>query len=245
MFNFKSPEPTWNTGNLCVPVTANGSETCTYSGSSGHHFGPDSAAIQGCGCQTSTPLTYNFTYGGAPHLNYYVNISNLNNQAVYLNFRGHNITVTISVTGCQGGTLNVTVKSQTTTNLKISSSSMKVLMYLYSDNDTYNAWLSGSHVSVSTYIVSAIPLEQLCPGGNFTSTDSVWTDITGYQDFQKVIFVNGAGYNTATNTIWGGHWNGVSFQNTTTFTCSWMYAPASTCHHGYTPIELQAASRKD
>src|SRR5580658_3976537 len=235
-FNFSSPSPTWNSGNLCTPVVNGSTETCQSVSHSGHGFG---ATQTGCGCQTKQPLTYNFS--GA-YLNFVVDISNVQNTPVYLNFVGHNDTILIVVTGCQGGTLNVSVLSQTTLPLNVSPSNVKASIYLYSDADHYIGNLSGNRATVWTYFVSARPKYNLCPSANNTHTDSWVQNVTGWGDYQGYKFVNGVGYGTSLNVVSTGDYNDVAFENTTNFECSWSFAPPSTCHHsGWSPSEGAAA----
>jgi hypothetical protein len=240
-FNFTSPHPTWNYGNLCTTVTVGDNVSCNYSGSGHHGFAP--AAIAGCGCQGSTPLTYNFS-SGKDNV-YTVNISNLNNQNVYLNFQGQQNTITINVTGCSGGTLNVSIKGEDTVNLIVSSSSVKVAMYIYSNHDNYRAWLSGNRDTVWTDFISAQTKLQECPAENNSATDTYWFSTTGWGDSQAIVFVSAVGPGSALNWISTGNWNSAAFENTTDFTCTWTYAPASTCHHGWTPTEVIATVRHE
>jgi len=227
-YSFTANAPNWNAGNLCTPVTTGSLVTCTYSGGHGGHGFVSTAGGSGCGCQSSA-LTYNFSGNDT---NYIVNISNTQHQAVYLNFHGANDTFLVDVTGCSGGTLNITVMSQTTFTLNVSASSVKAWVYLYSDADHYFANLSGDRGTVWTYFVSARPKYNECPSSNDTKSDSYSVSITGWGVYQGLVFVNGVGYSTALNTVSVGDWNNVSFENTTNFECSWSNAPASTCHHG-------------
>jgi hypothetical protein len=245
-FNFNSPHPTWNTGNLCVPVQSGNNVTCTYSGSGGHHHGWDpagTAGIRGCGCQAS-PLTYNFSSGYVGY-NYTVNLSNLNNQNVYLNFGHSTNTITIIVSGCQGGMLNVSILSEATVNLEISASNVKVSLYMYSNSLHYNSWISGNHNSVWTYFVAAKPKLDECPSANNSKTDSYALNVTGWGNAQAIVFVSDNGPTSSFSHVYTGGWNSVWFENTTQFTCSWTWAPPSTCHHGWGPVEVQAASRSE
>jgi hypothetical protein len=240
-YSFSQNAPTWNTGNLCTPVTNGSSVTCTYGAShGGHGFVSTQGGSGGCGCQ-SNALTYNFS---GNNTNYVVKISNTQNQLVFLNFKGSNDTFLVVVTGCSGGKLNITVMSQTTFTLDVSASSVKVWIQLYSDADHYIANLSGSHATVWTYFVSARPKYNECPSSNNTKSDSYLLNVTGKDVFQGLVFVNGVNYTTASNTIWTGNWNSVSFENTTNFECSWSTAPAPTCHHGgWSPALDGAAGR--
>jgi hypothetical protein len=238
-FSFSATHPLWNSGNLCTPVTVGSVETCTYSGGSGHGFAPSHS---NCGCRTVPPLTYNFS--GA-NLHFVVNLSNLRNQPVYLNFVGVGDTIQIDLTGCQGGTLNVSVLAQTTVTFTSTASSVKAWIYLYSDADRYVANLSGGHTAVWTYFVSARPKYNECPAANNTKTDSYALNVTGKGDYQGLVFVNGVGYSTATNYLNTGNGNSVSFENTTNFECSWSNAPASTCHSGWGPAFEGAAVRTE
>jgi len=237
-FNFSTNHPTWNTGNLCTPVTSGSTETCTYDGG-GHGY---SAAEGACGCHAKSALTYNFS--GA-NLNIVVNLSNLQGQAVYLNFVGHGDSIWVNVSGCRGGTLNISLLEQTTFTLNVSASHVKAWIYLYSDADHYVANVSGDCTTIWTYFVSARPKYNECPAGNNTKTDSFLLNITGWADFQGLVFVNGEGYSTPTNLVTGGNWNAVSFENTTTFGCSWSNAPAPTCHHGWGSVSEGAAARSE
>jgi hypothetical protein len=241
-FNFSNPSPTWNAGNLCVPTTVGGNEYCVYSGSTHHGFSPTTAGTTpGCGCQGSTPLTYNFS---SRTLDFTVNISNLNNRNVYLNFQGATQNITINVNGCQGGTLTVSIKGEETVNLHLSTSSLKALIYIYGNHDTYNAWISNDHNSVSTYFVSAQWKVNECPALNNSWTDAYSVSMSGFSNSQGIAFVNAVGPTSTLNGISTGHWNSMWFENTTTFTCSWTFAPASTCSHGYTVAEVLAAVRQ-
>lgn len=240
-FSFSSPAPTWNAGNLCTPAISGSVETCSYSGGGHGGYGYD-ASQDHCGCKTQPPLTYNFS--GA-YLEFVVDLSNVHNQPVYLNFVGHNDTILIVVSGCQGGTLNVSVLSQTTLTLNVSASDVKASIYLYSDGDHYVGNLSGDKNTVWTYFVSARPRYDLCPSSNNTHTDSWVQSVTGKRDYQGYEFVNGVGYGTALNSLSTGDWNTVAFENTTNFECSWSWAPAPTCHHGYGTASEGAAVRQD
>jgi hypothetical protein len=229
-YSFDANAPTWNAGNLCVPVASGPAVTCSYSSSQGGHgFGAIAGQNGGgCGCK-SAPLTYNFS---GNNTNYVVKIQNLQNQAVYLNFRGSNDTFLVVVSGCSGGSLNITMMSQATFTLNLTSSSIQAAIYLYSDADHYVANISGGHSTVWTTFVSARPKINECPSSNDTKSDSYTLNLSGHQDYQGIVFVNGVGYATATNTVSVGNWNSVSFENTTNFVCFWSTAPASTCHHG-------------
>jgi hypothetical protein len=174
-----------------------------------------------------------------------VRISNLQNQPVYLNFVGHYDSFLVEMSGCQGGTLNITVQSQTNFTLNISASDVQAWVHLYSDADHYFANISGDHNSVWTYFVSARPKYNECPSSNDTKSDSWALNVTGWKDLQGLVFVNGVGYSTASNLLSTGFWNSVSFENTTNFECSWSWAPASTCHHGYAPATIAAAVRQE
>jgi hypothetical protein len=226
-YSFTANAPDWNTGNLCTPVTSGSTVTCTYSGGHGG-FLSSAENNGGCGCQSNS-LTYNFS---GNNTNYVVKISNTQNQGVYLNFHGANDTFLVVVNGCHGGNLNVTVMSQTTFTLNVSASNLKASIQLYSDADHYIANLSGDRGTVWTYFVSARPKFNECPSSNDTKSDSYALNITGYSVYQGLVFVNGVGFSTPTNTVSTGNWNNVSFENTTNYECSWSVAPASTCHHG-------------
>ncbi len=236
-FSFSSPSPTWNSGNLCTPVVSGSVESCTYNGGG---FGTHGFGGTGSQCGCSTPLTYNFS--GA-NLAVIVNISNTHDQPVYLNFVGHNDSFLVELSGCQGGTLNITVQSQTNFTLDISASSVQAWVHLYSDADHYFSNISGHHVSVWTYFVSARPKYNECPSSNDTKSDSWSLNVTGSKDFQGLEFVNGVGYSTASNLLSTGNWNSVSFENTTNFVCSWSWAPASNCHHSWGAAAVAAAGR--
>jgi hypothetical protein len=238
-FNFSASHPDWGTGNLCTPVTTGSTVTCDYSGHSGHGFGTSEGQ---CGCKTQTALTYNFSGTGYA---FYVNIKSLDSQAVYLNFAGHNDTIFINVTGCRGGTLNVTALMQTTLTLNVTSSSVKAWIYLYTDADHYVGEISGGHSTIWTYFVSARVKYNECPAANNTKTDSYILDITGREIYQGLIFVNGVGYSTPTNVVGTGDSNDVAFENTTTFGCMWSNAPTSTCHHGLNPVFEGTAFRDE
>jgi hypothetical protein len=228
-YSFTQNAPSWNTGNLCTPVTNGSTVTCTYGAShGGHGFVSVAGGASGCGCQSSA-LTYNFSGNNTA---YVVKISNTQNQLVFLNFKGSNDTFLVVVSGCSGGNLNITVMSQTTFTLDVSASSVKVWIQLYSDADHYIANLSGNRATVWTYFVSARPKFNECPSSNNTKSDSYLLNVTGWGVFQGLVFVNGVNYTTPTNTVSTGSWNSVSFENTTNFECSWSTAPASTCHHG-------------
>jgi len=227
-WNFSSPHPTWHTGNLCTPVTSGSTMTCTYNGAD-HRASAYSSTQGQCGCQTQGALTYNFSNS---NINWVVDISNVQSQPIYLNFVGHNDTIVINITGCKGATLNVSVLSQITLTLNGQANHIKAWIYLYSDADHYIGNISGSGTSVWTYFVSSQPKYYECPANNNTHTDSYLLNVTGWGDLQSLVFVNGVGYNTSTNTIDTGSWNQVSFENTTDFVCEWSWAPAPTCHHG-------------
>ncbi len=234
-YSFSANAPDWNTGNLCTPVVASTVTTCSYSG--GHYY----SATQGnCGCKTETPLTYNFS---GNNTRFVVTISNLGSKAVYLNMRGTNDSFWVSVNGCTGGTLNITVMSQTTFTLNVTSSNIKAWIYLYSDADHYFANLSGCHGTIWTYFVSARPKYNECPASNDTKSDSYALNITGRGIYQGLVFVNGVGYSTPINTLSYGSWDSVSFTNTTNFECFWSTAPAPTCHHGWGTASEGAAVR--
>lgn len=240
-FSFASPHPKWNSGNLCVPVVSGTNVTCTYGGSYHHGYGPAGAATAGmCGCHNA-PLTYNFS---GSYLNYTVDLSNLNQQSVYLNFAAHHSTITIVLNGCMGGSLNVSVLGQATTlNLKVSTSNSKVALYLYPDQNHYYGWISGRGNSVSTYFVSARPTADECPAQNQSRTSTYWFDVSGFGNSQSIVYVNGVGYSTPANGVSLGWYNSAWFENTTSFTCSWSWAPASTCTHSNAPAGAQAAVR--
>ena len=242
-YSFSANAPKWNSGNLCTPTTSGSTVTCAYVHTGGSGGGPAAAPTQShCGCKTQTPLTYNFS---GNHMNFVVSISNLQFQKVYLNFRGSHDTISVNVSGCSGGDLNITVMSQTTFTLNISASHVKAFVYLYSDADHYVTNTSGNCVTVWTYFVSARPKYNECPSSNDTKTDSYLLNITGWSDSQGLVFVNGVGYSTAFNSLSTGSWNQVSFENTTNFACSWSVAPPSTCHHGgWSPVADGVAVRK-
>ena len=245
-FNFSSSHPTWNSGNLCTPVTTGDNQSCTYSGYSGHHHQPatdSTTAGNSCHCHQSA-LTYNFS-SGYVGFNYTIKLSNLDNQNVYLNFGHTTNTITIIVSGCEGGTLNISVLSEVTVNLEISASSVKVALYLYSNSLHYFSWISGDHNVVSTYLVSARAKQDFCPSFNNTNTDSYGLDMTGYDNVQGIVFVDGNGPGSAPHGVHTTGRNSVWFENTTQFTCSWTWAPSSTCHHGYGPAEVQAVNRSE
>jgi hypothetical protein len=242
-FNFSNPTPTWNTGNLCTPVQTGGNVSCTYSGGGHRGFAPAiTAGMSGCGCQGSTPLTYNFS---SRYLNYTVNVSNLNNQHVYLNFNGATQNITINVVGCMGGQLNITVKGEETVNVNLKTSGAKVVLTIYGNNDHYYGTISGSHNSIWTTFVSAKFKLNECPAQNNSVTDSYWVGVSGWGNAQGIVFASAVGPGSALNGVSTGGWNSVWFANTTDFTCSWTYAPASTCSHGYGPADVQAAARTE
>jgi len=239
-YNFSATHPNWNAGNLCTVTTSGANWSCQYSGSYYHHgYGH---AITGCGCSGSTPLTYNFS---ASNIYLNITISNLNNRqdSVYINLLGDNDVVNITLSGCQGGTLNVTMVGQhLVTNLYVKASGVVASFAFYEDMDSYAAWISGYHDSVTTAFVGAFTLQNICPAKNQSRSDSGTASLTGRGDAQAFVWVNEVGYNTAANTIWSWGWNSVSFENTTTFTCSWSVAPPSHCHTGW-GYSLEAASR--
>jgi hypothetical protein len=240
-FNFTAPgHPVWNSGNLCTLNQTGKNVSCVYSGPTGHH---SYGGVNGCGCQSSGSLVENFS--GA-HETITIKISNLqkNLNSVYLNFKGKYDTIYLDLSGCQGGTVNITMISQyTTLYLNYTASNVQTNVYFYSDLNAYNAVISGNWDHTTTYFVSAIERLNECPAGNESRSDTYGLTMTGWGDSQKLIYVNAMGYTTSANSVWGSHWNVVSYENTTSFACGWSLPPASTCHHGGWAPEAIAASR--
>jgi hypothetical protein len=92
--------------------------------------------------------------------------------------------------------------------------------------------------------VSAQTKFEECPAENNSWTDAYSVSMSGFSNAQGIVFVNAVGPTSTLNGISTGHWNSMWFENTTDFTCSWTFAPPSTCHHGYTVAEVLAAVRQ-
>lgn len=239
-YNFKANHPTWNAGNLCN-VTANGSTWwCSYSGSSGGHGGwGGPLASPACGsCAPS--LSYNFS---ASHTTIWVNISGLSSYVdrVFLNLKGNFDNLTINISGCRGGSLNLTLLGErNVVNFDPSASDVRAGFQLFLDHNAYNVNMTGRYDSAVTDFSGAAPQMNTCPWANSSRTDRFSAVGWGSADYQQFVWANTNGYNTnlsfthmagANNSgSWGSKWfsanNTVGWENTTSLVCHWAKAPS-------------------
>lgn len=249
-FNFSSPAPVWNSGNLCTVQKVGSYWSCSYSGPSHHHhgYGPAVGVTSNCGCSVPTPLIYNFTMR-AVTLN--ITLSNLSDQVpIFINIKGNWDTINIVITGSdcqgQGGILNVTVLGENNDiNFVNHASGVSASFLIYLDKDVYTATFYGNHDSTSTYFVGASPRYGLCPWENRSRLDTAFVSFVGWADHQSLEWVNGVGYNTPTTWQYVGGWSSVSYGNTSTFSCYWSFPPAYTCSQGWGPSQVLVAGSRD
>lgn len=230
-YNFTANEPNWNAGNLCTPSVNGSSEWCSYTGATSHHRWSFAPACGG-GCTPS--LTYNFSVNSTE---LWINISGLSSSEnhVFLNLRGDYDVITLNLSGCRGGAINVTLTGQHDIfNLNVGASGSKVILQMLEDDLTYNGNITGSYDAVYTTFAGAAIRQNACPWANASRTDSASAVGWGWQDYQELKWANAAGYNTnlsftplpGTNTSWTD--NAIGWQNTTAFACHWQQAPACT-----------------
>jgi len=225
-FNFQAAAIDWNAGNLCHVHVSGSSWTCDHSGNSGR---------SGCGCDV--PLSYNFSANNT-YISIDISQGSGHSPGIYLNIHGKGNTINLTWSGCSGGTLNVSVLGQDNVlNFHDKVSGGVASIAFYTDSDTYNAWIGGSHNTVTTDFSGAFVLKDICPGRNQSSSDVYAVTIGGWSNSQTIVYANAVGYNTAANTVSLGWGNAATFENTTSFTCSWSLAPSVTCtnHGGWGP----------
>jgi hypothetical protein len=250
-YNFSNPAPAWDAGNLCVVQGAGSFSSCSYSGLSHHGRGFDPATGMGsnCGCSSPSSLIYNFSIN---HVTLDVNLTDLSSKvAIFINVLGEHNTINILVnsTACwgQGGSLNVSVLGEYDfVNFVNSASGVSATFALYENHDSYSGVIKGSSDRTSTYFVGAAPKHDLCPWDNATTTNTGTAKLTGWRDSQLIVWANGNGYVSAPS--WAGHGysgNHVTYENISNFACSWSLPTPSTCHGGYDPAAVLAASTRD
>lgn len=243
-FNFSKNGPVWDTGNLCVVQVSGSYLTCSYSGSYYHHYGQSlgESGKRMCHCSYSTSLIYNFSIS---HETLNISLSNISQKMhIYVNIEGNHTTININVTGCSrgGGSLNVSVLGEyNKVNFVNSASGISSSFAIYENHNPYAAWISGNWDKTKTVFARANPKLNQCPRGNGSTADTWSATLTGFGDVQKLVWASGIGYSSPPNWVSVGYFDGLVFENSSTFSCYWSFPLPSSCHgngEGYSPAEL-------
>lgn len=205
LWDWQSPHPTWNAGNLCSPQVKSGVVACQSS-----RYGHCPPALQ-----------YNFSGNGTV---YEIGVTG-SQTCLVLNFEGSRDTVYLNLSGSNWQYLEVALAGPlNSVHLSLSGSSITGTIVLYGAQDSYSLSSTGSGNQIQTFLVSADLAADAAPAGHDAQSDGVSLLATGSQDTQNVTWVSFPGNVSAphaTGLPGSGRGNRAEWANISLFPAAW------------------------